>query len=228
MNKFNLLFCIILLIVLISCGGAIKTLAGFKNPKVETKESVSKYLTDVNENKKTYFLKAEKIGDSATVYKNLLFGFNTEIVMFNKNDQKFCYQGTEECSGIQMTNAFKNFNENYAPCVNDSETTLSSLINKLVDINGKSVTIKDLPLAEYYIFQNWNKYSTSSKKLKQDIDWLNDLKKNSNFPVEIILVNTDLLEEWGLEKNGELPLKFKKEGKTIDMTFGKLPLKTTP
>ena len=34
-----------------------------------------------------------------------------------------------------------------------------------------------------------------------------------------------MLEEWGLEKNGELPLKFKKEGKEFTMTFGELPLK---
>ncbi|WP_276978986.1 hypothetical protein, partial [Flavobacterium filum] len=89
----------------------------------------------------------------------------------------------------------------------------------------KALNINDLPSAEYYIFQSWNKYSSSTKRLKEDINWLYDLKKNSTIPIEIVLVNTDLLEEWGLEKNGELSVKFKKEGKTIDMTFGKLPLK---
>lgn len=216
---------ILFLLTLFSCGSAIKTLVGFKNPKVETKASLLSYLSEVKENETSYFLKADKIGDSATVYRNFLFGFNSDIFMFSKNGQKFCYQGTEECSGIQMTNAFKNFNENYAPCVNDSETTLSTLINKLVDINGKALNINDLPSAEYYIFQSWNKYSSSTKRLKEDINWLYDLKKNSTIPIEIVLVNTDLLEDWGLEKNGELPVKFKKEEKTIDVTFGKLPLK---
>lgn len=216
---------IFFLLTLFSCGSAIKTLVGFKNPKVETKESLLSYLSEVKENETTYFLKADKIGDSATVYRNFLFGFNSDLFMFSKNGQKYCYLGTEECSGVQMTSAFKNFEENYAPCTNDSTTTLSSFVNKLVDKNGKPLNSNDLPSAEYYIFQSWNKYSTSSKRLKEDINWLYDLKRNSTIPIEIILVNTDLLEEWGLEKNGELSVKFKKEGKTIDMTFGKLPLK---
>jgi hypothetical protein len=224
-KDFKILLFILFLLTLFSCGSAIKTLVGFKNPKVETKASLLSYLSDVKENETTYFLKADKIGDSITVYRNFLFGFNSDLFMFSKNGQKYCYLGTEECSGVQMTSAFKNFNENYAPCTNDSATILSSLVNKLVDKNGKPLNINDLPSAEYYIFQSWNKYSSSTKRLKEDIKWLYDLKKKSTIPIEIVLVNTDLLEDWGLEKNGELPVKFKKEGKTIDVTFGKLPLK---
>jgi hypothetical protein len=191
---------ILFLLILFSCGSAIKTLVGFKNPKVETKESLLSYLSEVKENETTYFLKADKIGDSATVYRNFLFGFNSDLFMFSKSGQKYCYLGTEECSGVQMTSAFKNFDENYAPCNNDSTTTLSFLVNKLVDKNGKALKSTDLPPAEYYIFQSWNKYSSSSKRLKEDINWLYDLKKNSTIPIEIILVNTDLLEEWGFGK----------------------------
>ena len=224
-KDFKILLFILFLLTLFSCGSAIKTLVGFKNPKVETKASLLSYLSDVKENETTYFLKADKIGDSIIVYRNFLFGFNSDLFMFSKNGQKHCYLGTEECSGVQMTSAFKNFDENYAPCTNDSTTILSSLVNKLVDKNGKPLNINDLPSAEYYIFQSWNKYSSSTKRLKEDINWLYDLKKNSTIPIEIVLVNTDLLEDWGLEKNGELPVKFKKEGKTIDVTFGKLPLK---
>lgn len=224
-KDFKILVFILFLFTLFSCGSAIKTLVGFKNPKVETKASLLRYLSEVKENEITYFLKADKIGDSTTIYRNFLFGFNSDLFMFSKNGQKYCYLGTEECSGVQMTNAFKNFDKNYAPCTNDSTTILSSLVNKLVDKNGKTLNINDLPSAEYYIFQSWNKYSSSTKRLKEDINWLYDLKKNSTIPIEIVLVNTDLLEDWGLEKNGELPVKFKKEGKTIDMTFGKLPLK---
>lgn len=224
-KSFKSFFFILLFLTIISCGSAIKTFVGFKNPKVETKESLLSYLSEVKENETTYFLKADKIGDSATVYKNFLFGFNSDLYMFNKNGQKFCYLGIEECFGGQMTNAFKNFEENYAPCTNDSTITLSSLLDRLVDKSGKALNKNDLPVAEYYIFQSWNKYSSSSKRLKEDFYWLYDLKKNSTIPIEIILVNTDLLEDWGLEKNGELPVKFRKEGKTLDMTFGKLPLK---
>ena len=225
MKNFKPLFPVFLFLVLISCGSAVKTLVGFKNPKVETKQSLLNYLAEVKEKETTYFLKADKIGDSTTVYNNFLFGFNADLFIFSKNGQKFCYQGTEECSGVQMSSAFKNLEENYAPCTNDSVTTLTSFLEKLVDQNGKPLHYNTLPPAEYYIFQSWNKYSTPAKRLREDINWLYDLKKNSTIPIEIVLVNTDLLEEWGLEKNGELPIKFRKNGKTIDLTFGKLPLK---
>ena len=224
-KKNKSLIIVLLLVTLVGCGSAIKTLVGFKNPKVETKESILSYLSEIKENETTFFLKANKIGDSITVYKNFLFGFNSDLFMFSKNGQKFCYQGTDECSGVQMKSAFENFEENYAACANDTTTTLSSFLDKLVDKNGESINSNALPPAEYYIFQSWNKYSSSSKRMKEDINWLYDLKKSTKHSIEILLVNTDLLEDWGLEKNGELLIKFRKKGKSVDLTFGKLPLK---
>ena len=102
---------------------------------------------------------------------------------------------------------------------------MNTYLSIICDLSGKSIEKEALPKADYYIFQNWNKYSGSRKKLQEDINWLLDLKKNSDLNVAIIFINGDMLEEWGLEKNGELPLKFKKEGKEFTMTFGELPLK---
>ena len=47
------------------------------------------------------------------------------------------------------------------------------------------------------------------------MNWLLDLKKKSDLNVALVFVNGDMLEDWGLEKIGELPLKFKIEGKEI-------------
>jgi hypothetical protein len=61
--------------------------------------------------------------------------------------------------------------------------------------------------------------------LKEDLNWLLNLKKNSELNVVVVFVNSDLLEDWRLEKSKELPIKFKKEGNQLSLDFGKLPLK---
>ena len=224
MTKGKLLLFIFIL-SLSSCGMAIKTLAGFKNPKVEDKKELSTYFASVSPNESTYFMNVQEKGNEKEIINNILLGMNSELLLFKATGEKFCYLGTEECGGIQMQNAFKNFNQNYAPCKEDNGLTMSSYLAKLCDINGKSIKREALPKADYYIFQNWNKYSGSKKKLQEDVNWLLDLKKNSDLNVAIIFVNGDMLEDWGLEKNEELPIKFRKENEGFSMTFGELPLK---
>jgi hypothetical protein len=224
MNKGKLLVLLVSL-ALTSCGTAIKTLSGFKNPKVEDKKELNSYFSELVPNSTTYFLKVKETGNEYEIFRAIGSGLTNEISIYSQSGEKYCYQGVEECSGIQMQSAFKNFNENYSPCKDESALKLSSYLEKLLDINGNSIKLENLPNADYYIFQHWNKYSGSEKRLKEDINWLLDLKKNSNLNVALLFVNGDMLEEWGLEKNGELPIKFKKDGDKFTMTFGELPLK---
>ena len=219
MRKGKLLVFIFIL-SLSSCGTAIKTLAGFKNPKVEDKMELSSYFATILPSEPTYFMKVQEKGSEKEIINNIILGLNSKL-----SGEKYCYLGTEKCEGVQMQNAFKNFQENYAPCKDDNGLNMNTYLTMLCDINGKSIGKEELPKADYYIFQNWNKYSGSKKKLQEDVDWLLDLKKNSDLNVAIIFVNGDMLEEWGLKKNGKLPLKFRKEGEGFSMTFGELPLK---
>jgi len=223
-KRFFLFF--IFPIAFTSCGTAIKTLTGFKNPKVEEKKELTSYFAAVLPNQPTYFMSVNEVGNEKEILNNIVLGLNSEILLFSgSSGEKYCYQGTEECGGIQMQDAFKNFHQNYSPCKDNTLLTLHSYLEKIIDNNGKKITKEQLPEADYYIFQNWNKYSGSKKKLEEDVNWLLNLKKNSDLNVAILFVNGDMLEDWGLEKCGELPIKFKKEGEKFTMTFGELPLK---
>jgi hypothetical protein len=221
----TLFYSILLLVTLSSCGTVVKTLAGFKNPKVEKKKDLSSYFATVLPNEPTYFMNVKEKGNQEEILNNILLGMNVDLLLFKSTGDKYCYLGTEECGGIQMQNAFKNFDQNYAPCKDDNDLSMNTYLSVLCDLSGKSIEKEVLPKADYYIFQNWNKYSGSKKKLQEDVNWLLDLKKNSDLNVAIVFVNGDMLEEWGLEKNGELPLKFKKENGAFTVTFGKLPIK---
>lgn len=218
---------ILLLITLafVSCGTVVKNLAGFKNPKVEDKQELDNYFKEVLPDTPTYFMKVDEVGNEMEIINNIVLGMNSELLLFSASGEKYCYLGTEECGGIQMQSAFNNFTTNYSPCKYENSLQMATYLKKIVNINGETITKEQLPKADFYIFQNWNKYSGSKKKLKEDVNWLLDLKKKSDLNVALIFVNGDMLEEWGLEKNGKLPLKFKKEGKEFTMTFGELPLK---
>jgi len=219
------LFVFSFLFLLSSCGSIVKTLAGFKNPKVENKENLNRYFKDVMPNEKTFFLTVEKVGDSASIYDSFLFGFGSEMKIFSKSGQKYCYNGTEECSGIQMTSAFANFNEVYIPCVEKTDENLNNFLTRFADENGNKTVARDLPDSDYYIFQNWTKYSGSKKRFEQDAKWVLSLKQNSHINVTIVFINGDLLEEWGLQEGDELKTKFRKKGRSFSVNFGKLPLK---
>ncbi|WP_417199657.1 hypothetical protein [Bizionia sp.] len=216
--------CFSLFLLAFSCGRTVKTLAGIKDPKVESKKSVVNYLKEANINQDTYFLSVEKVKDTMQIYKNLFFGFNSDVFLFNGNSgSKYCYKGTEECSGTQMKSAFEDFESNYSPCTTDT-LELDNFLNKLVDIKGNSLENSSLPKAEYYVFQTWNIYSTSKKHFKEDMAWIMELKEASKQDIVVIFVNTDLLDEWGLEKDKKLPMKFKKKAKEMTINFGTLPI----
>ena len=219
------LFCLIFISFLSSCGSIVKNLAGFKNPKVESKEELSEYFATVLPTETTFFMKVNEVGNEKEIFSKFGLGLSSDILLFSSEGEKYCYLGTEECGGIQMANAFQNFSQNYAPCVDDEDMNLSRYLENITDLNGNAVSRAQFFEADYYIFQHWNKYSGSTKRLKEDVNWLLDLKKNSDLNVVIVFVNSDLLEDWGLEKNKELPVKFKKEGNQFTMNFGKLPIK---
>jgi hypothetical protein len=208
-----------------SCGTVVKTLAGFKNPKVENKVELSEYFAKVISTEDTFFMKVDEIGNEVEIFTKFGMGFSSDILLFSKDGKKYCYLGTEECGGVQMSKAFQEFNENYAPCLDDEDMNLNAYLENITDLKGNKISKDYFSEADYYIFQHWNKYSGSQKRLKEDLNWLLNLKKNSELNVVVVFVNSDLLEDWGLEKGKELPIKFKKEGNQFSLDFGKLPLK---
>jgi hypothetical protein len=200
-------------------------LSGFKDPKVESRESIKQYLTENKFDLETYYLKVEKKRDSTEIFNRFLFGFNSDVYLFHtKTGDKYCFLGTEECSGIQMQEAFENFDENYSPCTDESEPKLKDFLRILVNQNGEAVEANSLPETEFYLFQTWNTYVESKKRFKESLIWLDKLEKSSD-KIAIIYVNTDLLDDWGLEKGKKLPIKIRRDGKrSVSMYFGSLPL----
>ena len=225
MTKRNIVILSILL-VFSSCGLTLRMLSGFGDPVVKSKNEINQFVKENDGNFDTYFLNVATKKDSAEIFDKFLFGFNSDLYLFHaESGKKHCFQGTEECSGVLMQEAFKNVDANFSACQSNKEMDLDDFLKLLQNKNGESITLSNLPDSEYYLFETWNTYMQNKKEFKENLKWLTELEQ-TNKKIKIIYINTDLLDDWGLEKGKKLPIKFKRNGKrSVELIFGKLPIK---
>lgn len=216
----NGFYCLAIMILLSSCSVIVKKIAHIKNPKVESSNTIINYLNKNNiplEN--NYLLKGNQ--DSTTIYNNLLNGFKSEILIFDKKGIKYCYQGTDKCTGKQLKQAYVNFQNSYKPCEKDS-TLLNTILTNFQPLTEDS----NLKVSDYYLIIYWNKYFGSKNKIGEDYTWLQTMKKDSDLDISILLVNTDLQTDWGLVEGKKMKIKFRlKSMKSASIEFGKIPYK---
>lgn len=224
MTKKNIVILSILLIFS-SCGLTLRMLSGFRDPVVKSKSEINQFIKENEGDFDTYFLNVQTKKDSAEIFEKFLFGFNSDLYLFHaKSGKKYCFQGTEECSGVLMQEAFKNVDSNFSECQSEKEKNLDDFLRLLQNKNGESITQSNLPDSEYYLFETWNTYMQNKKEFRENLKWLNELEQ-TNKKIKIIYINTDLLDDWGLEKGKKLPIKFKRNGKrSVELVFGKLPI----
>jgi len=224
MNRIILIFCVLL--TFSSCGLALRVLSGFKDPVVKSKSEINQFVKENEGNFDTYFLNVQTKKDSAEIFDRFLFGFNSDLYLYHaKSGKKYCYQGTEECSGVLMQEAFNNLNSNFSECQSENELNLENFLKLLQNKHGENITQTNLPDSEYYLFETWNTYMQNKKEFQENLKWLTKLEQ-TNKKIKIIYINTDLLDDWGLEKGKKLPIRFKRDGKrSVELFFGKLPIK---
>lgn len=210
-------YCLIM-ILLSSCSVAVKKIAQIRNPKVESSNTITNFLNKNNiplEN--NYLRKGNQ--DSTFIYNNLLNGFKNEILIFDKKGIKYCYQGTDKCTGKQLKQAYSNFQNTYKPCEKDSTLLNTVLANFQPLINNSNLKASD-----YYLIVYWNKYFGSKNKIAEDYTWFQSMKKDSDIDISILFVNTDLQTDWGLIEGEKMKIKFKlKSMKSASIEFGKIP-----
>lgn len=209
-----------------SCGLTIRMLSGFKDPVVKSKNEINQFINDNEGDFDTYFLNVQTKKDSSEIFEKFLFGFNSDLYLYQvESGKKYCFQGTEECSGILMQEAFKNIDTNFSVCQSTNEMNLDDFLKLLQNKTGENVSRSNLPKSEYYLFETWNTYMQNKKEFKENLKSLTELEE-TNKKIKIIYINTDLLDDWGLEKGKKLPIKFKRDGKrSVELFFGKLPIK---
>jgi hypothetical protein len=217
----KLVFTFLIIITHTSCSFIIKKAIGLKNPKVETRQSLTDHLIKNNINLgNNYFFKLKK--DSTEIYKTILDGLKKNLLIFDKQGKKCCYMGSEKCKGKQLSKTIMQFDTFYKPCINNDSMTLTQLREGLVSFSTDQSKLDP----DYYIVIFWNKYLGKKNSIREDYEWIYELKNKSNVNLEILFINTDLQEEWGLIKGRRMKIKFHLRSKnSASIQLGKIPYK---
>ena len=169
-----------ILLVFSSCGLTIRMLSGFKDPVVQSKNEINQFVKENEGDFDVYFLNVQTKKDSTEIFEKFLFGFNSDLYLYHaESGKKYCFQGTEECSGILMQEAFKNVDTNFSVCQSTNEMNLDDFLKLLQDKNGKNVSLSNLPKSEYYLIETWNTYMQNKKEFKENLKWLTELEQTN-------------------------------------------------
>ncbi len=220
MNK-KILFIVILSFFLNSCSLLFKTALSIKNPKVETNEQILEYLEKTEcLIPNTFVINCPP--DSMQIYKNLMRGFTNEILIY-KDSIRYCYEGKSRCTSEKLKKTIDEFDIYYTPCQNDTISFDIFLLQLMPLSDNNKLQIKQ---EKIYVFAFWSIFFGSKKNKKDFFNWLYEYYKKYPDKYEIIIVNVDLNQNWGLEKGKKMKLKFKMTKKnSVDLEFGKIPYK---
>ncbi|MBN2663594.1 MAG: hypothetical protein JXR68_08080 [Bacteroidales bacterium] len=204
-----------------SCSLFFKTALSIKNPKVENNEDIMEYLEDTDcPIQNTFVVSCPP--DSLQIYQNLMKGFTNEILIY-RDSIRYCYEGTNRCTSEKLKKTIDEFYKYYTPCQSDTidfEVFMSQLLPLSKNANLQ------IEHGKIYIFAYWSIFFGSKKNKKEYFNWLFEYKNKYPDKYEIILVNVDLNNDWGLENDRKLKLIFKMNKKnSVDLEFGKMPYK---
>lgn len=214
------LYIVVITFTLSSCSLAVKKIAGLKNPRVESKETTVNYLNKMGYSfDNTYILTGSS--DSSQIINNILKCLNQNVLLYNKAGNKYCYNKLEKCSGVKLKNAISNLESYYEPCENDT-LKMGDIIKDIVPLSTNNQQLNN---SNYILFMYWSKFYNAKRRLNEVLT-LKQLNDSSNYKISIVLINTDLQSEWGLQEGKRLKLKFKFLGKkSASISFGEIPYK---
>ncbi|WP_312422068.1 hypothetical protein [Epilithonimonas sp.] len=151
--KKKLFYLYLLSLLLSSCTPILKTIYGVKNPKIESQESLQKYMNSIDMNSENILLVKNK-----DVYKTVLKEFQKSIpeaVLFDASGNRITYKNeTKDCNaGLFSTIPNLRLNDSLKK---EEGSNLKEFSENLIDF--KKNKIEDFPEADFYLFIDWAKF----------------------------------------------------------------------
>ncbi len=194
-----------------------------KDAKVENTKTIKHFLEKNKFNlNNQYIIKA----DTNTAYNALFKSLGGEFKIFDKNGNSLCYNGISGCSGVQFRQLMENKIDSFKLCTMGT-FTLQNVLNETYDLNDKPFNTQKLAKADYYIIVNWAKFVGAKKGYNDNIVWMEKLinkRDTSALKINFIKINTDLQENWGLQKGKKVKIKLRFNKKGVQTNLPKLPI----
>ena len=194
-NRFRFLKKTIFYVVIVSvlfftsCKFVLKKYYGIRNPKVETEESLRKYLKRKGINSNNVYTVSYK--DYKDIMKQI--GGIPEILIFDKNGRNIIYKEEGQCNAYAF-NFIEELSKDIEFKYNDS-LRLDDYFSKLKDFEGNPVTIKKDESADFYLFIFWTRYSGRLNKDHVKV-WEEQAINNKKSKIKVIKVNLDMQKWW--------------------------------
>ncbi len=193
MKNFLLILTPLLFTILHSCQPIAKTMYGIKNPKVETIESVDKYLRSIQSPSENNIY-CKDFAAYQTVL-NLFEKSLPEAILFNSNGKMLTYKRNNQDCNAGLFETIPGLSKNSNLPVLESND-IETFIAFLVDRNG--LKIQNLPEADYFLFINWAKFM--GKLNKDHVKAWEDLAgKNENTKIAVYKINMGIMESWNVK-----------------------------
>jgi len=183
----------ILFVIFQSCTTIAKKVYGIKNPKIETVESVEKYLSSINVSSEnnifckdilSYKTVLDLFGKSLP--EEILFNSDGKMLNYKKNNQD-CNAGLfETIPGLSKSSNLQILEGN------DIQTFTTYLVDR------NSLKFSNLPKADFFLFINWAKYMGKLNKDHVKV-WEELANKNLNTKIIVYKINLDIMESWNVK-----------------------------
>lgn len=225
--RFHIYFLIFLILFVTSCGTAIRPLMGLKNPKVYSAVEIDSFTQKLEKADNVYDAKYVRVDSSEifnTVMKSLgdvnIYNAQHKVLCNSDNDIGCNYLSQLEIESNSISNVFRECTFlDQAPML-----AYSNLNDVLKDLNVENQEKFINHKTDYTIVYYW---SYKMQKGKHENDWKSIAKSFENEKnVKFLRINTDLNQDWGLEKGDKMKLKLKKrKGFEFEIIPKKIPFK---
>lgn len=194
MRLKHLLFIGIFISLTVSCTPIMKTLYGIKDPRVENKETLAKYLDGIGLGHEVVYIPSDM---SLMPEVNEEFGRSVpEAVLFDSEGNRRTYKDSDQDCNAGLFATIPGMNKNTV-LKSEKGADFISFTRMLSSLEDQSA-FKMHERADYHLFISWTKYTG---KLNKDHvrEWVNLASTNDAVNIAVYLVNMDFQESWGLE-----------------------------
>ena len=182
------------LVFMTSCTPIAKSLYGITDPKIETQESLKKYMNSINLNSNNILYVK-----NFDLYKTALLEFNKKVpdaVLFDSDGNRITYKKEIESCNAGLFATIPEFNRESKL---KSENGKNLIECKDIFIDSNNNKLEKLPKADFYLFINWAKFTGRLNKDHVKI-WEELAENNKNVNILIYKVNMDIQEGWNIPK----------------------------
>ena len=184
-------YLLVLLIFSYSCNPIMKTIYGIKDPQVETKESLNKYMNSISMGSENNLVvnKKGKYNIVLDDFKKII----PESVLFDSTGKRLTYKKEEQDCNAGLFATIPELTIN-SSLKEEKGSNLEEFKSNLIYLDNEK-SVGNLPKADFYLFISWARFVGKLNKDHVKV-WEKLAKDNPNAKIIVFKVNMDMQKRW--------------------------------